>query len=221
MGNCSACLQCRFALNVDPLDRSHSEKQVLNQERLLDIYRELAKILLVLRTIGFSSARRWRVFYKSRILRRDVIVIQMRPFEQPVGQVRNSSFHHFEHAGGRDFGSICRNEVILLPLHLKIVTEGTLEADVIEGGHFVTIGHFARIQNCPFGQLGNAIAALFILLVLFDSHLTVALEGEEVTFGRLEANRGAESNWLLAVSILEIQQGQLLALAHLQVRHLY
>ena len=135
--------------------------------------------------------------------------------------MRNRSFHHFEHASGGDFGSICRNEVILLALHLKIVTEGTLETNVIEGCHFITILHFARIQNCPFGQLGNAIAALFILLVLLDSHLTVTLEGEEVSLGCLKANRGAKSNRLLAVSILEIQQGQLLALAHLQIRHLY
>ena len=81
MGSRGASLQCRFALNVDALDRSHSEKQVLNQERFLDIYWELAEVLLILRSIGFSTARRWRVLYKSCILRRDVIVIQMWPFE--------------------------------------------------------------------------------------------------------------------------------------------
>ena len=67
-------------------------------------------------------------------------------------------------------------------LNLEVMTKGRLEANVIEGRHFVTISHFSRVQDRPLGEASNAVGPLLIFLVLLDAHFTVALEREEVTF---------------------------------------
>ena len=60
--------------------------------------------------------------------------------------------------------------------------KGRLKANVIKRRHFVTICHFSRVQDRPLGEACNAVGPLLIFLVLLDTHLTVALEREEVTF---------------------------------------
>ena len=87
------------------------------------------------------------------------------------------------------------------------MAEWRFETDIIEGCDFVAVSYFARIQNRPFGQLGNTVAALLVLLILLDAHLTVALEREEVSLGGLQADGRAKRHRLLRVTILEVQQG--------------
>ena len=147
-------------------------------------------------------------------------MVQMWPFEQPIGQVRNGSLDDFKHAGLGNLGPIRANQIVLLRLNLKVVTKRALQADVVKGGHLVPIGHLSRVKNCPLGQLGNAVAALLVLLVLLDSHLPIPLEGEEEAFRRLQTDRAAEGHGLLRVTILEVQERQLFALAHFKIGHL-
>ena len=100
------------------------------------------------------------------------------------------------------------------------MAEGRLEADVIERCHLLATINFARILNRPLCQLGDAKASLLVLLVLFNSHLSIALEGKEVAFRGLEADRGAKGDWFLRVAVFEVEQGQFLALAHFKVGYL-
>ena len=145
-------------------------------------------------------------------------MVQVGSFEEPVGQVRNGCFDYFKHASLWYLGSFGRDQVILLGFHLEIVAERRFEADIIERRDFVAVGYFARIQNGPFGKLSNAIATLFILLILLDAHLTVALKCEEISLWGLEADRRAKSHWLLGVTILEVEKGKFFTLANLKIR---
>ena len=60
------------------------------------------------------------------------------------------------------------------------MTKGRLKTDVIEWGHLVAIGYFARIQNGPFRQFRDAKRALLKPRVLLYFHLTIAFEAEEM-----------------------------------------
>ena len=115
-------------------------------------------------------------------------MVQMWSLEQPVREVGNRSFDDFEHTSLGDFRSVRRDQVVLLSLHLEIVAEGTLQANVVEGCHFVAIGDFSSVQDGPFCQLGDTVAALLILLVLLNAHLSIALKREEIAFCSLQAD---------------------------------
>lgn len=134
--------------------------------------------------------------------------------------MRNCSLYYLEHAGGRDFRTLGGNQVILRGLDLKVVSKGRLQANVIERCHLVAVLYFARIKNRPLRQLSDGVATFLVLLILLDTHLAITLECEEVAFGGLKADRRAEGDRLLRVSILKIKQRELFALAHFQVRDL-
>lgn len=200
-------------LNVDSFDRGHREKKVFDQERFLDVNWEVAKVLGSL----FHPPRRLGVLYKACILRRDIVVVQVRPLKEPVWQLGNRCFDHFEDAGVRHFGPVRRNQIIGLCLHLEKVTKGGLEADVIKWSHFFAVCHLSGIQNGPLCQLRNTVAAFFIPLVLLDSHLSAPLESKEEALCCLKADRGAESDWLATVTVFEVQNCQLFTLTDFKV----
>ena len=91
-----------LSLDVNTLDACHRKEQVLNQEGLLDVNWEGAKILWAL----FSASLSLLVFDKSCILGRYVIVIKMRSLEQPVRQMGDRCLDYLEHAGWRYLWSL-------------------------------------------------------------------------------------------------------------------
>ena len=120
--------------------------------------------------------------------------------------MRDRCLHYLEHAGWRDFWPLSRDQVILLGLDLEIVTEGRLEADVVERCHLVSILHFSSIKDGPLCKLGDRVAALFVPLVLLNTHLAVAFEREKVAFTRLQADGRAKCDRLVRVAVLEVKQ---------------
>lgn len=77
----------------------------------------------------------------------------------------------------------------MLGLNLEIVAKGRLQTYVVEWSHLITIGDFAGIEDGPLGELGDAVAALLVLLILLHPHLTVPFEREKVALTRLKADR--------------------------------
>ena len=125
-----------------------------------------------------------------------------------------------EHTRVRHVWSVRRDEIFVVDLHLEEMPKGGLEADVVERSDFLPISHFSSVQNCPLGQLGNAVRPLLVLLVLLHSHLPTAFEREEEALGCLQADRGPECHGLLRVPVFELEQCEFFAFAHLKIRDL-
>ena len=68
----------RLTLDINTFNGCHSEEQVFDQKRLLDVNRELSQVLSLW---PCGASRRRRVLDEPRILCRDIIMIQIRSFE--------------------------------------------------------------------------------------------------------------------------------------------
>lgn len=155
---------------------------------------QLAPILLVL-------------LNEELVLVRDVVVVQKWSFVEPVWQVWDRGLHNFERAVLVDVLAIGSEQKILL--HLAVLAEGRLEADVVEGSHVVVIGDVLDVVYCPFCEPRYAIGLILVSLVLFDLKLAIAFEGQEVAVWRHQADRLAEHHWLLRLPVVEFQYDEL------------
>ena len=99
--------------------------------------------------------------------------------------MRDRRFYDLEHASIGDFVPIGRDGVSFGSLHLEVVSEGRLQADVVKRGHFLSVRDTPGVKNCPLRKLGDAVGALFKALVLFNTQLAIALEGKEVALSCL------------------------------------
>lgn len=95
-------------------------------------------------------------------------MVEVRPFEKPVRQVGNRTFHNFEHAGLVDLQSICRDDVLLTGLNMQEVTEGRLEAHIVERSDGVATRDAPCIEYRPLCQLGDTVLTFFVALIALD-----------------------------------------------------
>jgi hypothetical protein len=86
-------------LDVDTFNACHGEEEILDQEGLLDVDWERAKVL---RSVILASTAGLWILKEVLILLSNVVVIQMGSFKEPIGQMWNRCLHNIEHSCLRD-----------------------------------------------------------------------------------------------------------------------
>lgn len=194
-----------FSFYVNTFDWSHCIQQVFNKECLLNINWEWTQVFGTL----FNRFLNWNlvVIEKTRILWGNVVMIQMRSFEKPIWQVRNTSFDYFKHTCFCNFWAIRRNKVFTPHIfNLKEVAVRGTQTYIIKRSHLIFIIWPTCIQDLPLSQFGDDLWSFFIFLVFLHSHLTIAFKSEEVAFSSLQANTGSKSNRFSRISVFKLKQ---------------